>query len=75
MAEQTDHLPRERLYTVGEIATLLHTSDTNVYRWIKSGLLEAFRIGPKGIRVKQSALDAHLTEIGYNAPAPEPASA
>lgn len=75
MGQQTDPLQREPLYTVGEIAALLRTSDTNVYRLIKSGVLDAFRISQRGIRVKKSVLDAHLAEIGYDAPAVEAATA
>lgn len=57
----------ERVYTVSQIAKMLNLSDDTVYRQIKAGLIDAFRIG-KGIRVKQTALDTYLDGIGYSTP-------
>jgi len=43
--------------SVNEAAKRLHVSHPTVWRWIKSGRLPAYRVGPKTIRVKLADLD------------------
>jgi len=41
-----------RLATVREAANYCGVSTTSIRRWIASGRLEAYRVGPKNIRVE-----------------------
>jgi excisionase family DNA binding protein len=51
--------PMEREYcTVAEAALILHVSSSTVWRWIDSGILPAFRLGPKNIRIRKADLEA-----------------
>jgi excisionase family DNA binding protein len=46
-----------QLMNINEVAHLLHVHPTSVRRWLKSGALEAFRIGPKGsFRFKRESI-------------------
>lgn len=42
--------------TVAEAAKRLQVSHPTVWRWIRSGRLAAYRVGPKAIRVKEADL-------------------
>ena len=45
-------------YTVVQAARILDVSRTTVWRWVEEGLLSAYRIGPKTIRIRKGDLDA-----------------
>ena len=49
----------DKLFTVGEIATLHKVNKRTVYRWIDSGELKAVRIN-RTIRIKQSDYQGFL---------------
>jgi excisionase family DNA binding protein len=46
--------------TVPEAATILGVSPSTVWRWIASGDLPAYRIGPRFVRVRRSELSAMI---------------
>ena len=50
---------RDRLLTVGEVASELRVSNMTVYRLIKSGQLPAIRVG-KNYRLRQQDLEEYL---------------
>jgi len=51
-------IPADQEYSIAEVAALLHVHPLTVHNWIRDGLLEARRYGPRIIRIRQSALDA-----------------
>lgn len=55
----TMNKPREsEYYTVAEAAQLLGVSPATVWRWIEADKLLAYRVGPRGIRIKKEDLEA-----------------
>ena len=60
MGRQTD-LGHEPVYTANQIAEALSLSPETVRRWIRTGVLRAFKVG-RGHRVRKSALDAFLSD-------------
>ena len=58
MTEQ-ERSPRERLFTVAEVAAVMRVSNMTVYRLIRSGELPALRVG-KGYRIFESDLERFL---------------
>lgn len=63
----------EDYVTVAEAARRLHVSHPTVWRWIKSGRLAAYRVGPKSIRIKAADL-ARLVQPVVAPPASGPTS-
>ena len=51
-------MPEEMLYTVKEVAKLLHTNPGYVYRLRDAGLLKFMRLG--SLRVRKATLEAFL---------------
>jgi excisionase family DNA binding protein len=49
--------------TVTEAAKRLQVSHPTVWRWIRSGKLAAYRVGPKTIRVKEADLAALIQPV------------
>lgn len=47
--------------TVAEAARLLKVNKSTIWRWIDKGTLPAYRVGQKGVRLKQADLDQALT--------------
>src|SRR3990172_887127 len=45
-------------YTVSEAARLLDVSPVTIWRWIESGRLPAYRLGPRNIRIKKEDLES-----------------
>lgn len=45
--------PERDYYAIAEAAVVLEVSTSTVLRWIKSGLLPAYRTGPKHYRVRK----------------------
>ena len=44
-------------YSVAQAAAILGVGHSTVWRWIASGKLPAYRVGPKNIRIKKQDLD------------------
>lgn len=59
--------------TVPEAARVLQVSASTVWRWIASGKLSAYRVGPRKIRVKKEDVLAMVTPVGKEE-APPPRS-
>lgn len=51
----------DRLLTVGEVAELMRVSNMTIYRLIKSGELNATRVG-RSYRLRQRDVDEYLTK-------------
>lgn len=47
-----------RYYTVAQAARLLGVSPSTVWRWIDANKLVAYRVGPRGIRIREEDLQA-----------------
>lgn len=54
-------LDREEYLTVAEAATLFKVSQSSVWRWINQGIITAYRIGRRGIRLKRAELTRLIT--------------
>jgi len=50
------------IYTVKELATYLRIHTNTIYRWIKSGKLEAIHVG-SDYRITQDAVDKLKTAV------------
>lgn len=57
-APQTDEY-----LTVAEAATLLKVSKSTVWRWIEKGMLPAYRVGSRGVRLKRAELEQMVTPL------------
>jgi excisionase family DNA binding protein len=55
--------PIEKIYTLKEVADILRISVRTVYRMIKSGELDAFRVRDE-YRVQKSTLEAFIARRG-----------
>jgi excisionase family DNA binding protein len=51
------------LVTVKEAAALLRVSPSTIWRWIESGRLEAYRVGPKRVFIDRSDVIALITPV------------
>lgn len=73
-----------RYYTVPEAARALCVSPATIWRWIHSGKLAAYRVGPRAIRIRPDDLQAAIQpvrldgsrpaagiKLAINPPAPE----
>jgi excisionase family DNA binding protein len=49
-----------RYYTVAEAAHFLAVSPATVWRWIDAGKLQAYRFGPRALRVREDHLHAAI---------------
>jgi len=54
-----NNIEKEQYYTIEEIAEMLKVAYLTVYRWIRSGRLEAVKAG-KQYRISKGILDAFL---------------
>ncbi len=54
-------MTEERVYTIKEVASIVHVHPMTIYRMIKSGELPSFKVRGEH-RIKQSALDRLMTE-------------
>ena len=52
-----DFINAKQILTVKEVATLLNCSNRSVYRYIDTGIIEAFNVGERLTRVKRSNID------------------
>lgn len=53
----------DQLLTVKEIVTKTGYTERTLRRWIADGTLQAYRVGPRGIRIKAADLDNFLRPI------------
>ncbi|MGI8537921.1 MAG: helix-turn-helix transcriptional regulator [Mycobacteriales bacterium] len=53
----------EPLLSLPQAAELTGYCSATIRRWVASGHLPAYRVGPRGIRVKRSDLDALAVQI------------
>ena len=62
--------PKFYLYTIGDVAAILHVSRKSVSKWIKMNALPAIRLGPgqRMLRVHSDDLDAFIEEYRIKAP-------
>jgi excisionase family DNA binding protein len=62
--------PNFDLYTIGDVAAILHVSRKSVSKWIKMNALPAIRLGPgqRLLRVHSDDLDAFIKEYRIKAP-------
>lgn len=52
--------PRATLLSVSDIARELAVSRNTVWKWVRSGVLEVTRLGPKIVRVSPEQVDAMI---------------
>ena len=52
------------LVTVKEAATVLKVSTVTIKRYVKRGLLPAYHVGPRGLRIKREDLERLLAPAG-----------
>jgi excisionase family DNA binding protein len=52
---------KEEYYSIEEVAEMLKVAYLTVYRWIKSGKLQAVKAG-KQYRISKTSLDKYLNE-------------
>jgi excisionase family DNA binding protein len=55
--------PPEEIMLVPEVAALMRVTDKTVYRYIESGILPAYRLGDRVIRIKRADVEALLVQI------------
>ena len=51
-------------FTVGEAAEYKRVHANTIRRWIETGLIEAYRVGPRLIRIPRASLDKLDTPLG-----------
>lgn len=56
----------DKMLTTGDVADRLGVSDRTVRRWIQEGQLKAYSLGPRSLRVRESALRAFAAKRGYS---------
>jgi excisionase family DNA binding protein len=66
--EILEFLQEEQLFTVEEVAKLIHISTKSVYHAIRTGRLAAVKLGPRSLRVQSSNLAEFLKQAGYQLP-------
>jgi excisionase family DNA binding protein len=59
--ETSSDRPDGRHYTIAQAAQRLQVHRTTVQRWIGSGRLRAYRVGPKAVRILERDLEAVIT--------------
>ncbi len=64
--QATDPAERRSFLTPQEVSDLLRVSVYTVRRWIKQGILPAYKVG-RGWRIQESDLDAWLGDNRLNA--------
>ncbi len=49
--------------SLGEARRLLKVGRTTLHRWLKQGRLQAYRVGPKAVRIRRADLERLLTPV------------
>ncbi len=62
----------QRLLTVQDVAAWARVHPKSVYRWIKTGQMNAIQLGPRTYRIPAKAVEAFLEKTGYQHLAPPP---
>jgi excisionase family DNA binding protein len=60
-----------QLMTVEQVADFLRVDKQTVYNWIDAGILEAFSLGERRVRIKKSVLKELIDASLIGAPPPE----
>lgn len=55
---------KEQYYTIKEVAEILKVAYLTVYRWVKDGKIQAYKIG-KEYRIKKADLDNFVESSKY----------
>lgn len=58
-------MEEEKYYTIEEVAGMMKVVYMTVYRWIRSGKLEAFRVGKKYM-IKKSSIEGLVNKSKVN---------
>lgn len=53
---------RKKLMTVPEFAVEVGMSERTVWRWIDEHIIDAYRLGPRAIRIHENQLDRLITK-------------
>ena len=62
MRTNATNSPKKRdYYTIPEAALLLDVSVATVWRWVAAGRLDAYRVGPRTIRIKKQELESVIS--------------
>lgn len=56
---------QEEFYTIKEVSELFKVAYLTVYRWIKEGKLEAYKLG-KQYKIKKADIDKFIIESKVN---------
>ena len=51
-----------KYYTVAEVSQMLRVSERQVRNWVERGELKVFRIGKRGYRISESALNEFIAQ-------------
>jgi len=50
-----------KMFTLHEVALVLKVSDSTVRRWIRTGVLTAYKVGQRGqLRIREEDLERYL---------------
>ena len=62
--------PKYYLYTISDVAAILHVSRKSVSKWVKMDAIPAIRLGPgqRLLRIHSDDLDAFIQEYRIKAP-------
>jgi excisionase family DNA binding protein len=55
--------PDTELLTIAEAAKILKVSSITLHRWLKTGRLPAYHVGPKAVRIRRADLQAVMTPV------------
>lgn len=58
--------PERRLRSIEQVAEYLGVSQRAVREWIGSGILTAYRVGPRLLRLDQNEVDALVVPVDRN---------
>jgi len=61
-----------QLFTTTEVAARTHVAEGTVRGWIKTGRLQALRLGKRRLRVSENALEAFIATVYEEAGNEEP---
>jgi excisionase family DNA binding protein len=53
---------RTKLMTIPEFAKEIGLSERTIHRYISEGIIDAYRLGPKALRIHRNQLDKLITK-------------